>query len=239
MQTRPASFLGAGFVARSVGVLSAALALHGCYFVRSPGGNGVACTDLAAASVGVTVNTADGGSLDGLSVTYSVNGVDQGACTDNTAMNGGEWICGYEQRGHIEVTASLPGYDTVTQSVDVGADECHVIQELVDVTLEPSAVACDDMAYASVLVHLYGFSGETLQDPAVTWAVDGGQPTACDTDDAGATWQCGWEVPGDFRIAATASGHQPGEATVTVPLSDDGCHVVTQEVDIGLDWGAD
>ena len=116
--------------------LLAFLSLAACHLDR-----GLVCTDLAAASVGVTVSTSDGGSLDGLSVTYSVDGVDQGACTDNTGLNDGQWICGYERQGTIEVTATLPGYDTSVETVEVGADECHVIQEFIEFTMLPSAAS--------------------------------------------------------------------------------------------------
>lgn len=213
----------------------ALVSLPACIIV--PGG-GQACTDLAAASVGVTIDTSDGGSLDGLELTYRVDGVNQGGCTNNTGLNDGQWICGYEQRGTIEVTATLPGYDTMVQSVEVGADECHVIQEFIDFTLRPSDTVCDQMALVSVQVNLTGSSGEALEDPAVDWSADGSEPAACDTAD-GVHWNCGWEVEGDFVISAIASGHAPELAAVTVPMTADGCHVITQTVDIALDWGAD
>ena len=212
--------------------LLALLLLPAC---DAPGGT--ACTDLAAASVGVTVTTSDGGSLDGLTVTYSVAGGDPIAC-ENIGQPAGDWVCGYEQAGDVTVTASLPGYADQTQTVTVGEDECHVIEEHVALVMAPVHSGCEGNPVVSVLVNLTGSTGEALDSPAVTWSADGSAPATCETADSGATWACGVNVEGDFTLSATASGHTPKDATATVPLAADGC-VVTQQVDIAVDWGAD
>ncbi len=208
------------------------ISLSGCILYMPSRG---ACDDMAAASVGVSVSTADGGSLEGLQLTYSARGGPSQPCDDIT----GEWICGYEQAGSIEVTARLPGYRDQTESVVVDSDECHVIQEHLDMVLQPEETACTEIAVAAVEVHLAGSSGELLDSPAVTWNLAGAPASACDTFDEGQTWECGWEVSGDVHVEASAGGHLTQGETVTVPLTPDGCHPVTQRVDIALEWSPD
>lgn len=208
------------------------LSLGGCMVVMN---HQQGCTDMAAASVGVTVRTADGGSMDGLRVVYTADGGPERACDHIT----GDWICGYEVDGNIKVTATLPGYVEQSQMVVVGSDECHVIQEFVDIVLEPDEVACTDIAIPAVEVHLSGSGGEVLDHPMVTWEQDSTAPNPCDTQDGGLTWECGWEVSGMVYVEAAAGGHVTHGETVSVPLTEDGCHPVTQQVEIALEWAPD
>ncbi len=107
----------------------AALVAPGC----NPDGGSKACTDLAAASVGVTIEAADGGAVDGATVSWSQDGGASTACDDIT----GDWICGYEVIGNVDVTVSLPGYADQTQTATVASDGCHAIEEHLDFVMQP------------------------------------------------------------------------------------------------------
>ena len=112
--------------------------------------------------------------------------------------------------------------------------------------IDDTGTACTDIAFASVMVHVVDAAGAPLSGANVTYSVDGAPelPAEC-ADDAGcANFVAGWEVAGDFTI--TASIDVPTEdpycwyydtevSTVTVPSTEDGCHVITQDVTVTLD----
>lgn len=93
----------------------------------------LACTDLAAVSVSVTVVDSAGDLIDdpGLSVSWATAG-DAGACDDLS----GQWNCAYEVAGEVTVTATLAPFDPASATVTVGADACHVIGESVTLTID-------------------------------------------------------------------------------------------------------
>lgn len=106
-------------------------------------------------------------------------------------------------------------------------------------------VACDEMAVSSVLVHVVSETGAPMSAQQVTWQAEGmdeEQPADC-ADDACSTWIAGYEVDGEIRVEATAvlPAERPGcvwegqtSGSVTVPMTADGCHVITQELTLLL-----
>ncbi|GDX78243.1 hypothetical protein LBMAG42_00540 [Deltaproteobacteria bacterium] len=189
-----------------------------------------ACTELAAASLTLTLTGAGGAALVDPVVTYTVDGVDRGECT---SFQEGSYTCGYEERGHFVVTASATGFETGTVEADVAADECHVIQEVVSLELEETA--CTAEVVASALVNLSGTGDEILEQSWVKFQPDGGEVADCSSAD-GYAWTCGEDVTGPMTITAGASGHQDGSTTVDVQLDEAGCHAVTETVDLALEW---
>ena len=106
---------------------------------------------------------------------------------------------------------------------------------------DSGGIACDTMAVSSVLVRVEDEAGAPISANQVSWQAEGmdeDQPAEC----AGAsctTWLAGYEVDGDIRVEAAAlldsdepgcywEGHASG--SVTVPMTADGCHVITQEL---------
>lgn len=196
--------------------------------------DGTACTEMAAASVMLTVTDANDAEIPGASAEWT--GPDGAAGTCDSLGNG-TFNCGYEVSGEISVTVSAEGYDDVTKSVVVDHDECHVIGESLTVVLEESEAVCDEMAAASIQVTLLGASAETLEDQVVQYRdamVDDAEWMDC--DDISGTWVCGWEVTGTFDVSGTASGHDVAYAQATVVLDEAGCHPVTQNVTLQVDW---
>ena len=98
------------------------------------------CTTIAIASVNVTVTDPSGVHIPEAEVFYlptDADWTDHEAC--EASPDGETWICGWEVAGEIEIEVSADGYETQVETVFVDEDECHVIQELVDVELEPSS----------------------------------------------------------------------------------------------------
>lgn len=108
------------------------LALLGC-----PSEEPVACTEIAIASVIVNVSTSDGADVD-YEVLWSVDGGDQAAC--EAFGDPGQYTCGYEVAGDIEIEVGAEGYEPQFLTVPVEAGECHVTTETVNVVLEPMPV---------------------------------------------------------------------------------------------------
>jgi hypothetical protein len=90
-------------------------------------------------------------------------------------------------------------------------------------------VVCTDDFRPSVLVTV--LDGETVVDDAVVeFSVDGDAQQACDNLEEG-RYACGGEQAGDFLITATRSD-QSGSVALTV--TEDECHVITEEVTVQL-----
>ncbi len=99
----------------------------------------VDCTTEARASVQVTLVDSAGVDIGEADVSYSVDG--GGTFTDCEEVIANQWVCGWEVSGEIVVRAEAIGYVTAEQTVTVGADECHVIGQTVELTLEDAVVA--------------------------------------------------------------------------------------------------
>ncbi|MFZ5482519.1 MAG: hypothetical protein ACOZNI_37500 [Myxococcota bacterium] len=183
------------------------------------------CDTSAAVSVSVTVVGPEDPTV------TMITDAGEFACDD---WPDGTWACGYEVAGDVTVRAAADGWVTTQKTVTVEQGECHVVGE--SVTLEMDEVACSTEALPSVLVTVTGAGGEELAGEAVSWMpADGtGEPTPCDGADA--DWVCGEEEAGDFVVYAVADGHAEERQGVTVPLTDDGCHVVPQQLAFELDW---
>jgi hypothetical protein len=104
----------------------------------------------------------------------------------------------------------------------------------------PGGPACTDEARASVQVTVVDDGGNPVPSPTVTFtSAQNAAAQPCDTfpgsgDDT--TFVCGFEVSGDVTVHASADpvNYAPAEKTVTVAETDDGCHVVTQEISLTL-----
>jgi hypothetical protein len=186
-----------------------------------------ACDTMAAYSVNVTVDAA---AADIVAVTYTVDGVDKGACD---AMPGGTYACGVEVAGHFVVTANVHGFVPTSAEADVAQGECHV--EPASITIHPED--CESVSDA-IHVRLSGADGGALVNPAVLWIASGGDADeACalmDDDGAVSDWTCAEQATGDFVVTGVADGYAPASLAVSVPDSDFGCGPETQDVDLVL-----
>lgn len=98
---------------------------------------------------------------------------------------------------------------------------------------EPGPADCTMEARSSVSVTVTDAAGAPLSDAAVVYSVDGGAEQACEPMSGGA-WVCGWEVSGVFQITASAEGYEAQSAEVEVGMTEDGCHVVGEVLELAL-----
>jgi len=143
----------------------------------------------------------------------------------------GEFACAFEVAGDLTIRVEADGYAPFEQTVTVRADECHVIGRTITAVL--SLPDCTDEVRPGVVVTVVGESDEVLEDVAVTWRLgeDGPEQPCGATDDV---WWCADEVAGDLTLTASAAGHTTVSEAVTV--TEDACHVITEEVTLALDW---
>jgi hypothetical protein len=191
----------------------------------------VACDDMAAVSVGVTVQDEAGNLVDDAIVTWDAGDGAQ-ACD---SIEPGKYLCAYEVDGDITIHVSADGFEDQEHVVTVGADECHVTEEFLTVSL--ASVDCTAVEVPAVNVTVAGSGGEDLSDVVVEWDL----PTAdmeavpCDVQ-ADGSWDCAADRGGDIEVFASAAGHETDIQTVTVPMDEADCHPVTQHLDFELDW---
>lgn len=106
-------------------ILSAALAIP-LVACEEP----VACDEMAVSSV--TVNVEDSlGPVAGLPVEYN-SGEAFVPCDD---FDDGSYACGWEEAGLIEIRIDDAAYELFEAELEVEEDVCHVITEILDVTL--------------------------------------------------------------------------------------------------------
>lgn len=195
----------------------------------------LACTTDFRASVTVTVASDSALPLENVVGTYTVDGGPEKACE---AIADSQFWCGGEEAGHFEITFSADNAAPVTQEVDVAADECHVIGEMLDFTLVAEPPVCSGDVRPSVVVQLSSDAdGAVLENTWVTWkdhnSATEEAPAACESAD-GLEWSCGEEFVGTLDIQAGADGHDTVVQSVTTALTADECHVDTQEISIEL-----
>jgi len=190
------------------------------------------CTDLEAASVSVTLTNRDGEKVSDGTVTFTVDGA---ATQDCESYTDGEYICGWEQSGHIVVTAIADGYGDVTGEVDVAADECHVTAEHIDLQLDSRD--CAAVEPVGVNLTVIGVDDEVLANAWANYSVDGGAAQDCVAVSAEA-FQCG-TVTGEYVLTAGADGHKAGTTAASVVIDSTECHPDTLDAQITLEWGQD
>lgn len=195
-----------------------------------------ACDTMAAYSTTVEVANSGGDEIPDLILTYSVDGVEMGACD---SMQGTTWACGIERDGHFVITAAADGFTTQTAETDVVAGECHVEAQQVAIVLEEETT-CTAEYVPALIVTVVGAGGEALESQLVQFrsAETDGAPWE-DCEGEGESWQCAHEEVGTFDVKASASGHKDAFELVTVEMDEAGCHPVTQQVDFALQWGDD
>lgn len=188
------------------------------------------CTEIAMSSVTLSVVDADGSPVPDAAATFSVDG---GAAEDCESFSG-TFTCGYERAGTFTVEASAPGYADNSATVTIGMDAagCHVVGQSITITLDQ--VDCTEEVRPSVLVHLWTMIDIPMENTAVSWALQNAEMASQPCTGSAMDWACGSEFAGDLEISASADGFHAPLTLVTVPMSEDGCHVITQSVEIEM-----
>ena len=190
----------------------------------------IECDLMAIGSVNVSIADEAGGDIEDVSVRFSVDGGDFSDC-DSVADS---WICGWERSGAFTIEVSAPGFETQTASVEVEDGECHVGSQHLDIVLQP--LDCTEEVVSSVLLTLTDSEGNLFEPGSGAWAQWGlanvdMPPLACGPSNDG-RWECGVEQSGPFEIMAGKIGNYT--ASTTVDVASDGCHPITEEVQLEL-----
>jgi len=95
---------------------------------------------------------------------------------------------------------------------------------------------CDAMAVYSTNVTVVSEDGAAIAEPELTWQIggDSGESGACEGWDG--AWYCGIEVTGLMTITGDAWGFDVASVEVDIPLDEDGCHPVPQDVTLTLPY---
>lgn len=195
-------------------------------------------------SVLIAVRTQMGEPLPGASVTYSANGGDFRAatCVEDVALEAcTDFKAGFEVAGDFVIRVEKAGYEPAESTVTVGktANGCHVETESIAVELEQVTIPCTEEVRPSVLASLFSQDGQALAGATVTYRVNGGEVLEAQCANGAPAENCtvfvaGREVSGTFLLRAEKKDFEPVEKEVEVPMTEDGCHVVTQEVALVL-----
>lgn len=113
--------------AAALGAAALALSLAAC-----GGGEDIACTMEARASVVVIAQDQGGAPLDNVQVDYRIDG---GTPQRAVCLGAGPCTLEWEVRGQFSITATRLGYEPATAVVLVDGDVCHVNTRTVTLTL--------------------------------------------------------------------------------------------------------
>lgn len=195
-------------------------------------GGEYACTDDLRVSLSVRLRDDAGNAVSGADVTYAVDG---GAAKDCEEW-GGDWACGFEEAGSLEISVVAEGFEPHSEVVQIEADQCHVISQTLDVTLQSKD--CTDVEVPAVIARVKDSQGVDVEDATLEWSYTDKEiaPQPCEHS-GGNEYTCGWEISGELIIDARHESYEPDQHTVTV--GHDGCHSITETIDMVLNYGDD
>lgn len=200
----------------------AAIGLTGCE-------KDIACTDHLAWSVELSLIDEAGGPVEGATVS-----VTDGSITEDCYEYEGTYTCGAELAGDLTISMEASGFSAEELDVTVEADECHVISQQITHTM--MAVDCTLDVLPSVEVTVSDEAGDPIPDASVAYVSPndeiGAESIDCSPLDG--VYYCGEEVAGELEIFAEAEGFIAQSEVVTVAMTEDGCHVVTELLDLVL-----
>ncbi|MFK7931732.1 MAG: hypothetical protein AB8H79_26380 [Myxococcota bacterium] len=184
------------------------------------------CTAEVVPSTLVTVVDGLGGAIPSAVVTFTLDGGPSTPC--EAAGLPGEFVCGWEERGLITISADAQGHEEELAAVTVTGDDCHVDTKFVTLTLPE--VNCTDEETPAVLVTPVDSEGNAIPDVKVE-AMPLGEnwtfPEACQVA-GGETWACGPEWAGDIEIWVSAPTTGSWYDVVNVPADE--CGPITQSI---------
>jgi len=183
------------------------------------------CTEEARSSVTVNLTDTAGDPIEGAALEFLHDDVIE-TCID---LGQGAYVCGWEQAGEITVFATADGYEPGEANALVEKDECHVITETLDLTLEE--VICTAQVVYSVEVQVTD-NDFPIDGATVNWGYQNADVahTPCD-DFGGGTHFCGEEIDGALEIYVQ---YQDMATYEPVDVSADECHVITEFVHVDL-----
>jgi hypothetical protein len=186
------------------------------------------CDNSALVSVSVQLRSSDALVIEEPWVRYTAEGAEEPTACDLTHST---WLCGWEVAGQILIEAGGLCYGSVSQTVTVEQGECHVINQDLELLLDP--VDCTAEEIPAVYVTVMGEGSVTIEEPTVGYVPadqDWTDYEPCEAYDQG--WACGWGWTGLIDLEVDADGWQPW--TGQVDVAEDCCGPVTEQVDVVL-----
>ena len=148
----------------------------------------------------------------------------------------GRWECGSEQSGPFEIVAGRIGNYGTSTEVDVAHDGCHPITEEVELELFTATTPCTAVVETSIVLTVVNDAGDAITGADVThnatW-VPWFTPEPCFEAAAG-EYHCGQELASSIDVSVTSEDYQ--NATETIFVTSDECHVITEQRTLVLDW---
>jgi hypothetical protein len=99
----------------------------------------IPCTEEVVPSLDLSVVDANGQPIEGADATYNSAYVDALLPSPCYDLGGGDFQCGSELAGAINIDIQAPGYSSWSGQAYVTTDACHVITESVTATLESAS----------------------------------------------------------------------------------------------------
>ncbi len=111
------------------------------------------CDAAAMASVSIAIIDADGNAVAPTSITFTLDGGEE---RDADCMNDdcSEAVAGWEEPGEFVITARYEAdvegdpccwyNDSITETITIEQDECHVAGQSLDLVLDPTQMICAD-----------------------------------------------------------------------------------------------
>ena len=146
------------------------------------------------------------------------------------------WICGWEEPGSLEIMAGRIGSEGSTIQVDVGSDECHVITEEVDLSLQDASVACTEEVVTSLSLQVKDPDGSPVTGAQVEFTTpweDWFGPEAC-MELGDGEYACGEEFVGPMQVSVSATGFE--NQTESIFVVSDECHAITEDRVLTLEY---
>ncbi len=94
-----------------------------------------ACTEILASSVSLTLVDQQGSPTGAAAPQYRSLYLSDSSLYDCDVVSAGEWVCGWELAGAIEVVLNAAELDDWSRTVFVPTDDCHVIGQNLSVSL--------------------------------------------------------------------------------------------------------
>ncbi len=198
----------------------------------------IECTEEIVSSVLLTLADNEGNIFEAGSGAWAQWGLADADMSPQPCVpsSDGRWECGSEQSGPFEIVAGRIGNYGTSTEVDVAHDGCHPITEEVELELFTATTPCTAVVETSIVLTVVNDAGDAITGADVThnatW-VPWFTPEPCFEAAAG-EYHCGQELASSIDVSVTSEDYQ--NATETIFVTSDECHVITEQRTLVLDW---
>lgn len=166
-------------------------------------------------------------------VSYVIDDDDSRACSLLGEPALGVYGCGTDKDGEYQITATVSGRESVTDTVAVVFEECRL--ETQTLSLEIGEACGDDDVPSVIVIVKDAADGEALEGAIVKYRVgsDSGGMQNCQVTNMANIFKCGNNEPGSIRVAVLKQGYVGIEESIEVSMGT--CHVDTETLMVELE----